>query len=208
MSNSPKISSAAHETDEPTLNWEKHLRWLAPVTALILLATTGIMWSKGRESSVRVDVMRAYAQAVTAEDLQILADAFPGEPEAPLARLQAASMLYNDGEFERALADYSLFLKQHPGHPMADNAQWGYWMCQEAMGNLDEAMEGFRSVTEDQLLYPQALMGQARILEKQGQPDAALAIYEKLQENDPQSSWAEQARVFSERLKLGANLTP
>jgi len=204
MSNTSSTADPTNKTEDAPLNWEKHLQWLAPVTALILIATTAIMWIKGKETNVRVEVMQAYTLATTAEELQILADAYPDEPEAPLARLQAASMLYNDGEFEKALADYRLFLERHATHPMADNAQWGTWMCQEGLGNLEEALEGFRTVTEEQILYPQSLLGQARILEKQNQPEAALEIYATLQEDFPESSFSEQARIFSQQIMLAS----
>lgn len=202
MSNTPTAHKPHAETEEPQLNWEKHLRWLAPVTAGILIVATIFMWSQGKKTNLRSEVMQAYSLAGSAEDLQTVADAYPDEPEAPMARLQAGALFYNKGDYSAALAQYDQFLKGYPSHPMYDNALWGKWMSQEALGNLEEALTGFRSVKENALLYPQALMGQARILEKQGNKEGALTLYTQIQEMDPESSWAEQARVFADRVNL------
>ncbi|MDF3127627.1 outer membrane protein assembly factor BamD [Kiritimatiellaeota bacterium B1221] len=202
MSNKHIAESHEQASKEVQLDWEKHLRWLAPATAVILLAATLFMWTQGKSDSLRVEVMQAYTLASTAEELQVLAEAYPGEPEAPLALLQAGAMFYNEGEFEKAKAQYELFQTNYSQHILSDNAQWGIWMSEEALDNLDSALEGFRSVEPGEILFPQALLGQARILEKQQQNEAALELYATLQADFPQSSWAEQARVFSERLQL------
>ncbi len=202
MSNKHIAESHEQASKEVQLDWEKHLRWLAPATAVILLAATFFMWTQGKSDSLRLEVMQAYTLASSAEELQVLAEAYPDEPEAPLARLQAGALLYNDGEFEQAKAQYELFQQNYATHILSDNAQWGIWMSEEALGNLDAALEGFRSVEAGEILYPQALLGQARILEKKQEGEAALELYATLQEDFPQSNWAEQARVFSDRLKL------
>ncbi len=61
---------------------------------------------------------------------------------------------------------------------------------------------GFASVTEEQLLYPQALMARARIQEKQDNAQAALDLYTQIEETFPMSPWSEQARVFREQVEL------
>lgn len=202
MSNQLSAHKPHHDSPEPKPDWEKHLRWLTPVTAVILIAATVFMWTQGRQTNLRSEVLSAYTLANTAQELQTVADAYPDETEAPLARLQAGAMYYNEGDFEAALAQYELFLKAYATHPMHENAQWGKWMSQEALGSLDEAMAGFQSITEDSLVYPQALLGQARIFEKKGQNEEALGLYTRIQEMNPQSSWAEQARVFADQVKL------
>jgi len=189
------------ESAEPTLNWEKHLRWFAPLTAVILIAATAFMWMQGKSTSIRSEVLQAYAQATTADALVAVADAYPDQPEAPLARLQAAAMQFNEGEFEKALAEYEYFLLVFPSHAMANTAEWGSWMSQEAIGQLDEALAGFKSLTSTDLLYPQGLLGQARIMEKKGQTEDALVIYQTIQDEFSESNWAEQARVFAQRAK-------
>lgn len=204
MSNKHSPETHSPETEDAPFDWEKHLRWLAPVTAGILIVATAFMWVQTKNENLRTEVMQAYTMASTADELTTLAEAYPGEPEAPLARLQAGAMLYDEGEFEQAQTQYTLFLEQFPSHPMKDNAQWGIWMTQEALGDLDAALAGFRSIEQADLLYPQALLGQARILEKQQDAGAARKIYTEVQAEFPQSSWAEQAKVFSERLGFSA----
>ncbi|WFB37675.1 tetratricopeptide repeat protein [Kiritimatiellota bacterium B12222] len=197
MSNTPTATTSHHESEE-TIQWDKHFRWLAPVTAVILLGATAFMWNQGQKNNIRSEVLQAYTQATTADALELVADSFPKQPEAPLARLQAASMYFNQGNFESALTQYELFVEAYPSHPMAFNAQWGVWMSQEGLGELETAMSGFQSVTSEDLLFQQALLGQARIFEKQGQNAKALAIYDLIQADYPESAWSEQARVFGQ----------
>lgn len=199
---SPHPKSEKSETDTPAFNWEKHLRWLSPLIAVILIAVTLYMWKQGRETNLRTEVLNAYTQARSAEALAAISEVYTDQPEAPLALLQAASLRFNDGEHESAQDLYARFQTLYPSHALIDHADWGGWMSAEALGDLDAALKGFTSVSENQLLYPQALLGQARIHEKQSNPEEALALYTQIQEEFPNSAWAEQARVFGDRLGM------
>lgn len=191
------------ENEEPTLDWEKHLRWFAPLTAFILIAATVFMWTQSRSTNVRSEALQAFISSSTADQLQTVAEAYPDQPEASLASLQAGGVLYRDGAFEKALSQYERFLANYPSHAMVPHANWGKWMSQESLGELEAALQGYKSLSEEDLFYPQALLGQARIMEKQNRTPEAQDIYGRIQEEFPDSNWAEQAQIFSQRAALG-----
>jgi outer membrane protein assembly factor BamD (BamD/ComL family) len=195
----PSTSKTTSEQSEVKL--EQHLLWLAPLTAVILVVASLFMWKQSRNTQFRDEVLNAYTQASTADELAALSEVYPDQPEAPLALLQAAALQYNESEFEAAKSFYARFEALYPAHPLLNNATWGKWMSGEALGELDEALEGFQSISSEQILYPQAVLGQARIHEKQSHPDEAFELYTLILEEFPDSAWAEQARVFSDQLK-------
>lgn len=199
---SPTHSASASSSDSPTVDWEKYLRWSAPIIAIILIVATLFIWKQGRETTLRTEVLNAYTQADSAEALAGISEVYTNQPEAPLALLQAASLYYNDGEFESAHDLYTRFQSLYPSHALIDHATWGAWMSTEALGDLDAALKGFQSITSGQLLYPQALLGQARIHEKQSEAEKALSLYDQIKQDFPDSAWAEQARVFHDQLSV------
>jgi len=205
MSNTPAPVHAPSESEEQEsiLDLEKHLKWLTPVLAGILVLTAVYLWRQGQGTDLRAEVALAYATASSPEELEAIADVWPAQPEAPLALLQAASLRFNDREFAAAKVLYENFLTAYPTHPMRENAEWGVWMSAEGTGDLDTALTGFVSVTENQLLYPQALLAQARVQEQKDNPEAALALYTQVQESFPETPWSEQARVYTEQVELG-----
>ncbi|MEX2607094.1 MAG: tetratricopeptide repeat protein [Kiritimatiellia bacterium] len=201
-STSPTHSPSTSTPDSPPVDWGKHLRWGAPLLAVFLIALTLFMWKQGNKTTLRTEVLNAYTRADSAEALAAISEVYTDQPEAPLALLQAASLHYNDGDFESAQELYMRFQSLYPSHVLIEHATWGVWMGAEALGDLDAALQGFQSITEEQLLYPQALLGQARIHEKQSNAEKALALYEQIQKDFPDSAWAEQARVFSDHLTM------
>lgn len=193
--------SDSHPADEQP-DWEKALKKILPVLTLVLVITAVYLWKQGKDSGLRSEVTQAYTMAQSADDLEAVAQAYPDQPEAPLALLQSAALRFNAREFEAAQTLYSSFLSLFPRHPLRENAEWGLWMCTEQLGDLDSALNGFKSVKEEALLYPQALLAQARIQEKQNNLQAALDLYQTIKETFPETPWFEQARVFGEQVEL------
>lgn len=199
---SPSSSHSASETPSPVVDWEKVIRWGTPLLAAVLIISTLLIWKQGRETNLRAEVLNAYTRANSAEDLAGISEVYTDQPEAPLALLQAASIHYNEGDFASAHDLYMRFQRLYPAHALIEHATWGGWMSNEALEELDEALKGFQSISETELLYPQALLGQARIHEKQSNSEEALALYDRIQKEFPDSAWAEQARVFHDRVSV------
>jgi len=202
MAQPTPVPHTDHEPEEKSIDLDKLLKIIAPVTLGILVLSFAFLWFQNKDTGLRAEVAQAYSTAQTPESLEAIAEVYPEQPEAPLALLQAGSLQFNDGKFEAAHALYTSFIERYPSHPLLENAEWGIWMSTEQMGELDVAFEGFSSVREEQLLYPQALMGLARIHEKKNELEAALEVYSQIQDEFPETPWAEQARVFAEQVEL------
>lgn len=218
MSAQPPANASENKTPEnreAPAALEGGLRWLAPVSAAVLLAATGFIWWQSQRQDQRLDVFEAYldasrpAEELSARDhadrLTAVAEAYPNQPEAPMALIQAGALLYNEGDYEGALEQYNRFLDTYPDHPLRDNPAWGALHCREAMGDLDAALEGFQAYSPDDALYPQAQLGIARIHEKQGDWSLAREIYENLLNDMPESPWSNQAEIFLQHVGLREN---
>ena len=201
MANTPSLKESAAK-EEHHLDLDQALKVGAPIILGILAVSILFLWQRNEGSGLRTEVSQAYTAARSVEELEAVAKAYPDQPEAPLALLQAAAEHYNSRSFETALASYDSFLSLYADHPLREHAEWGLWMTQEQLGELDTALNGFRSVTDQDLLYPQALLAQARVLEKQSSPTEAIEIYASVQEEFADTPWAQQAKVFSQQAAL------
>ena len=205
-SHTPASTEQTPETRDDAPLLDGRFRWLAPVSVAILVVATGFIWWQSRQQDQRLDVFQAYldasrpAEELAARDhadrLTAVAEAYPDEPEAGMALIQAGALLYNEGDYEGALERYTLFLDRYPKHPLRDNSAWGALHCREALGELDAALEGYRAYTPEDLLYPRARLGAARVYEKRGEWSRAREIYESLLDDMPESPWANQAEIF------------
>lgn len=202
MADSKSPSPDSPTNEEHHIDLDGILKWLGPTIAGVLILSMLFIWQRNQGDGIRNEVSRAFTVARTAEDLEAVAQAYPDQPEAPMALLQSASQRFNNGEFENALTSYQSFLSLYAEHPLREYAEWGLWMTQEQQGQLDSALQGFRSVPEEALFIPQALLAQARVLEKQSKPSEAIEVYAKVQESFPETPWSEQARVFSQQASL------
>jgi len=113
-------------------------------------------------------------------------------------------MHFRNGEYAEALKQYDAFLAAAPQHPLGEGARLGRLMSLEELGNLEEALLGFQGFDANSVLYPQALFGQARVLEKQEMLADAIAIYERIETTFADEVWAFQAEEFRKAAQLGA----
>ncbi|MCC5845291.1 MAG: tetratricopeptide repeat protein [Verrucomicrobia bacterium] len=205
MATPEKISSASSADHEEGLEKLKQWgQWALMGIAVVFLGISLFQWNRSRGEGLKQEIFMAYSTAFTPEALAQVVEAYPDAPEAALARIQMGGMYFREGEYEEALAVYDAFLQAHPRHLLASEVRFSRWMTLEALGRLDEAMEGFASVSEENLMYPQALFGQARIHEKQGRADLALPLYRLIEESFEDSAWAFQAEMFRQVAELAA----
>lgn len=203
----PEKSSPVAASPETELSIEKLKQmgqWVLLIVAIVFLGVSLFQWNRNREQGEQQEIYMAYSTAFTPEALAQVVEAYPNSTEAALARIQMGGMHFRDGEYDEALAVYDAFLQANPRHPFAQEVRFSRWMALEALGKLEEAMEGFAGVAEDQLMYPQALFGQARILEKQGRPADALPLYTLIKDSFADSPWEFQAGIFRQSAELAA----
>lgn len=184
------------ETEISIENLKKSGQWILLGVAAALLVVSLVQWRGRREESLDLDVYRAYTEAFTIDALEQVLVAFPDRPEAAPARLQLGGMLFREGEFENALQVYETFLVAHPSHPLREQARFGRAISLEELGRYEEAIDAYREFTNEDLLYPNALTGLARALERAGRGEESLAIYERIEADFPETFWAMQAEQF------------
>jgi len=200
----PSHPTESHSEDVE-FDWQRHLRWLAPLSLAILILATVFLWLQSRRADVRIEAARAYSLASlsqSVEDLEAVAAAYPDQPEAPLALLQVGALQFNDGDYETAKRTYQSFIDLFRAHPLAENAAWGLLLSEESLGNLDFALEGYLKYDAEDLLYPEALLGRARIHEKQDRWEEAKKVYATIQSELPDTVWAQQAAQFEKIVEV------
>ena len=196
--------AASPETEMSLEKLKQMGQWVLLIVAIAFLGVSLFQWNRSREQGEQQEIYLAYSTAFTPEALAQVVEAYPNSSEAALARIQMGGMHFRDGEYDEALAVYDAFLEKHPRHPLIQEVRFSRWMTLEALGELDEAMSGFASVSEEQLMYPQALFAQARILEKQGRAADAVPLYTLIEESYADSVWAFQAELFRQSAELAA----
>ena len=189
-------------------NLKNSAQWVLMAVAVVLLGVSIFQWNRSRQEALRQEVYRDFTTAFTPDALRQVIEVYPDQPEAALAKIQLGDMLARDGDHEEALEVFETFLRRHPRHPFAPRAELGKFLAFEHLDRLDEAMSGYRGISEDSLVFPQALFGQARILQRKGRHADAIPIYEQIEALVPDSGWAFQAEQFRRAAALAAREAP
>ena len=122
------------------------------------------------------------------KELETIIQDYPGTGGALQARLLTANLLYQQKNFQEAAAAYEALGKEAPELNILVTENLSY--CYEAQKDYQKAASVLNSLVETaNLPYRQELQRrQALLLELAGAPEQALAIYEKmLQDNPPQN---------------------
>jgi TolA-binding protein len=119
------------------------------------------------------------------------------EPDAPTKKLMAAGGLLNRGLAKLAADEYQAFLNDNPNHPQAGVARYGLAVCRVRLSQFDEAIALLEQVLKDPALKQRdealAVLGHCYLAK--GQHDKALAAWEDLLKQFPQSPQAELAAL-------------
>ena len=159
--------------------------------------------------------LRAHRQAERREALKLLdtwsdlgqleeiVDRFGSSPTAPLALLQLAKALYDNGNYPLAEEKYNEFIVSYGDHLFAPAAELGIAHCAEAQGQIQRAIYAFKSFATqypDHFLKTQALFGQGRCHEYLNQLDEARIAYETIVASDPEGIWISRAEDALDRV--------
>jgi predicted negative regulator of RcsB-dependent stress response len=170
-------------------NWKELAAAL--IIAAVIVVSVSIYQKRAAES--REQAFNQLAAATTSSQFSEIIRQFPSTKAAEMATFMEARALYDAGNFGDANKLYEDFIKANPKHYLVAGAKLGQAHCQEGMGQLDEALAGFRQFVKD---YPAetafvtlARIGEARCLRQQGKIQDAVAVYESILLEQPQSDW-------------------
>ncbi len=169
--------------------------WKEVVAGLILAAVVVVAVSIYRHKSA-ANRERAFTQLAVASStsqLNEIQSQFPGSKAAELASFMVARTQFDAGLYPEADQAYADFLKKYPTHFMAPAAQLGRIHCREASGQPEAALPEYRQFTaanpSHTALGLVARLGEARCLRQINQQRDAIAIYENLLLEFPESDW-------------------
>ena len=112
------------------------------------------------------------------------------------ANMLAAEVAYAKEDFAQAASYWLAAAAKGKNSYTAPLAYFNAAVCFENTGDLDNAVKNYKTAaeTEDFLLFSRASFCCGRTMEKQGNADAALEVYNKLYGKTPDDSWAKLAK--------------
>lgn len=123
------------------------------------------------------------APAQRASEFEQLAAKYVGTAAAQRARLQAAAILFDAGNYAEAQDQFQKFLNDSPSGFLAPTAELGLAAAAEAQNKLDVAAGAYQRVNTvfpSSTCVPEATFGLGRIAAQQGRLSDAVGYYEKV----------------------------
>lgn len=141
--------------------------------------------------------------AKSAADYSTVASKYPGTTAAARAQLLSATSLFNQGQYDQALAQFQRFTRDYATSPLMGEALLGIAATYDAQGKTDDALRSYKDLADHhpgEVVAPQAKFAMARLYEAQGKADQALALYEDVERTDLYGSLAPEAGMRIEEL--------
>lgn len=174
---------------------------LAASEALANVAATEMMARSPHLPPTESDLTAMAAKS--AADYSAMATKYPGTAAAAHAQLLAATSLFNQGQYDQALAQFQRFVREHATSPLMGEALLGIAASYDAQGKTDDAVRAYKDLVDHhpaEAVAPQAKFALARLYEAQGKADQALALYEDVERTDLYGSLAPEAGMRLEEL--------
>lgn len=186
------------EVPEVIAFFQKHGITIVVSVALAVMAYVGRSVWLNVQQAKEVDAMNLLMTARSPDQLdQILTD-FPESTAAPIALFSQAAGRYDEGSFQVARDLFVRFGDAYGDHDLAPNAKLAIAQCDEALGALDQALQGFEQFAAehpDHYLVPMAQFGRGRCLEQLGRYDEAIAAFQEYIDVNPDGPWAARAET-------------
>lgn len=156
-------------------------------------------------SKVPIEQMRATGgNTISADAYLKVAATYPKSAAAGRALLQAAGILFTEGKYPEAKAQFERFRREHAGSPFMGQALLGIASCLNAQGQSREAMTAYKELIDrrpgDSTLA-QTRFALARLHEAQNEPDKARSLYEEVERTDAYGSLGDESRMRLEDLR-------
>ncbi len=168
--------------------------------AVTVLVAKGCTYLKASKLAKAEQLLMA---AQTPQQLEDVVNKYSSTPTAPVALLNLAKTLFNNGETVQARAQYERFLKKYKNHEMRFTAQLGLAYCTEADGDFNGATTQFAEFAKKNsknYLQPVALLSVARCMEQAGRIDEARIVLEDFLAENAGTAWAGSAESALQQL--------
>ena len=178
----------------PLYDWwkEKGAKSLitAAAVALVAVGILGYMqFQKGKIADANIEL----TQANSVEELEGVVAKYGSLKPGNAARIRLAKAYYDASKYEDALATYEECETKGVPKGFEDIVTLGRAHSLEALEKSDEALAIYKSFADNKkesYLYPQAVMGLARVLTLQGKKDEAKKLLEDLKaEKTDETAW-------------------
>lgn len=135
------------------------------------------------------------------QDLQQFLDKHPGDPLAMRALPYLAELQLNAGDVEAAERSFRRALEQYPRGPLEDECRLGLARCLQRRQQLEEAALYFKAIAAKRgsPLAPRAQYSLAAGEYAAGRIETAMAEYQRLLDQYPDSPWAARAMIGQAR---------
>lgn len=175
---------------------------IAVVVVALVIAIPAFL--RAHRHAERIEALKLLDTWSDLGQLEEIVDRFGSSPTAPLALLQLAKALYDNGNYPLSEEKYNEFIVSYGDHLFAPAAELGIAHCAEAQGQIQRAIYAFKSFATqypDHFLKTQALFGQGRCHEYLNQLDEARIAYETIVASAPEGIWVSRAEDALDRVR-------
>ena len=192
---------------------KKQVAWGAGGVVVVGLAIAFYQWRQAEslvaagEAVSAVEALSAVggrARNESADAYLKVAAQHAGTLAGARAALQAAVILFTQGRYADAQAQFEKFNREYPEAPFRSQALLGIASCLDALVKPDEAARAYNDLVTKhpgQNVVPQAKFALARIYESQGKFEQARPLYEELARGETSGSLANEAGLKLDELR-------
>jgi TolA-binding protein len=188
-----KQELAKHEVQEVMGFLKRYGKLIgAGILAAVVMVFVSRGWAQHKATKL-AKAEQALMSAQTSQALETVVKDYSSTPTAPVALLNLAKTLYNEGNYAQARIQYERFLKKYKSHEMSPAAELGLAYCTEADGDFNGAATQFAAFAKKHsknYLQPVALLSVARCMEQGGRIAEARIILEDFLAENAGSPWA------------------
>ncbi|MGH7981337.1 MAG: tetratricopeptide repeat protein, partial [Limisphaerales bacterium] len=133
-----------------------------------------------------------------------VANDYSGTPAGERALLQGAAILFAEGKYTDARADFQRYLDEHPDDEFSAMAALGVGRCLEAEGKISDTIGQYQHVINDFAdvqSVNQARFSLARLNMQQGHYADAFQGFQQVMQADPYGSLGNQASQYALELR-------
>ncbi len=176
------------------------------IAAGVIAATVAVLVSRGlaaRKAAKMAEAEQALMTVQNPQQLEDLVNNYKSTPTAPVALLDLAKRLFNEGQFTQAREQYERFVRDYRRSDLLPIAEFGLAHCTEADGNFEAAiseLKDFLAAHPGHYLESPAILAIARCMEQAGQIEEARITLEDFLAEHAGSHWSGAAETSLQQL--------